>query len=631
MRARSRPRTRREAVERGIELFDGAARTELLRAHEAASSLLRAGCRRWSPVSRRTFDVITRAGRARQRRHRHRRDRSGAAARRARAHDRRAPAHPRPARHRRRHLRLQPASSRFYNAAYRSLWDLDAALSRPGPDRFGGARSAARRPQAARRARTSASGRPALHEAYRAIEPKEHVWHLPDGRTMRVVTTPNPEGGVIYLFDDVTERLDLERRYDALIRVQGETLDNLAEAVAVFGSDGRLRLFNPAFARMWRLEPASARRAAAYRGGQRLVPAAARRRSDLAEPARDHHGDRQPRAGHRPARAPRRQRGRLRHHAAAGRRHAGDLPGRHRHRQCRACAARAQRGAGDGRQAQDRLRPPRLLRAALAAHQHHRLRALPRRPGDRPADREAARIPRLHHRLDQRAARDHQQHPRPRHHRRRRHDAQSRRRSISARPWRPPPKACRTAWSRTASSSTSAPRRTSAASSPTSGACASRCSISWPTRWAFRPRARPLRFRPSGCTDAVVFSVTDRGPGIPADVQDRVFDWFETHSLGSRHRGTGLGLSLVRSFVELHGGTVTLESAVGRGTTVTCVFPIEQAASEPRRDPRLDAANCAARCGFHRALPAIPVRMPAPDRRMTPSSLRSMAMSWRCP
>ena len=66
---------------------------------------------------------------------------------------------------------------------------------------------------------------------------------------MRVVTTPNPQGGVTYLFEDVTERLDMVRRYDALIRVQGETLDNLAEAVAVFGSDGRLRLHNPAFAR----------------------------------------------------------------------------------------------------------------------------------------------------------------------------------------------------------------------------------------------------------------------------------------------------------------------------------------------------------------------------------------------
>src|SRR6185503_17636298 len=95
----------------------------------------------------------------------------------------------------------------------------------------------------------------ALHEAYRATEPQEHLWHLPDSRTMRVVTTPNPQGGITYLFEDVTERLEMVRRYDALIRVQGETLDNLAEAVAVFGSDGRLRLHNPAFVNMWRLEP----------------------------------------------------------------------------------------------------------------------------------------------------------------------------------------------------------------------------------------------------------------------------------------------------------------------------------------------------------------------------------------
>ena len=81
------------------------------------------------------------------------------------------------------------------------------------------------------------------------------MWHLPDGRTLRVVTTPNPEGGVTYLYDDVTERLDMHRRYDALIKVQSETLDHLAEAVAVFGSDGRVRLHNPAFQRMWKLAP----------------------------------------------------------------------------------------------------------------------------------------------------------------------------------------------------------------------------------------------------------------------------------------------------------------------------------------------------------------------------------------
>src|SRR6185437_10382547 len=94
-----------------------------------------------------------------------------------------------------------------------------------------------------------------LHEAYRAVEPEKDTWYLPDGRAVRVVTTPNPEGGVTYLFDDVTESLELARRFDGLIRVQRETLDSLAEAVAVFGSNGRAQLFNPAFARMWKLSP----------------------------------------------------------------------------------------------------------------------------------------------------------------------------------------------------------------------------------------------------------------------------------------------------------------------------------------------------------------------------------------
>jgi signal transduction histidine kinase len=59
----------------------------------------------------------------------------------------------------------------------------------------------------------------------------------------------------------------------------------------------------------------------------------------------------------------------------------------------------------------------------------------------------------------------------------------------------------------------------------------------------------------------------------------KVFDWFETHALGSQHRGPGLGLSLVRSFVELHGGEVTIDSAVGQGTTVTCTFPLAETAN----------------------------------------------------
>ena len=83
---------------------------------------------------------------------------------------------------------------------------------------------------------------------------------------------------------------------------------------------------------------------------------------------------------------------------------------------------------------------------------------------------------------------------------------------------------------------------------------------------------------PGGPSTASSSRVTDSGPGIPPDVKDKVFDWFESHSHGSRHRGAGLGLSLVRSFVELHGGKVRVDSIVGKGTTVTCDFPIDQAA-----------------------------------------------------
>ncbi len=96
----------------------------------------------------------------------------------------------------------------------------------------------------------------------------------------------------------------------------------------------------------------------------------------------------------------------------------------------------------------------------------------------------------------------------------------------------------------------------------------------------FSPAGETVTLSAERRPEAVVFTVTDRGPGIPPDAKDKVFDWFETDSMGSQHRGTGLGLSLVRSFVELHGGRVMMDSALGHGTTVTCVFPLEQTAKQ---------------------------------------------------
>src|SRR5262249_46769162 len=140
----------------------------------------------------------------------------------------------------------------FYNESYRRLFDLDAAFLDSRPDDS----NVLDRLRAARKLPEQNDFRAwkaRLLEAYPAVEPRPEEWPLPDGRPPRVGLTPNQEGGVTYIIDDATESLDLERRYAALIRVQRETLDNLAEAVAVFGSNGCARLSNPAFARMWRL------------------------------------------------------------------------------------------------------------------------------------------------------------------------------------------------------------------------------------------------------------------------------------------------------------------------------------------------------------------------------------------
>jgi signal transduction histidine kinase len=94
----------------------------------------------------------------------------------------------------------------------------------------------------------------------------------------------------------------------------------------------------------------------------------------------------------------------------------------------------------------------------------------------------------------------------------------------------------------------------------------------------FSPTHGAVGLRARRTSNGVVFSVSDSGPGIPDGVKDKVFDWFESHANGSRHRGAGLGLSLVRSFVELHGGRVHVDSIVGQGTVVTCEFPIDQTA-----------------------------------------------------
>ncbi|MFL5268099.1 MAG: PAS-domain containing protein [Stellaceae bacterium] len=85
------------------------------------------------------------------------------------------------------------------------------------------------------------------------IKPQQELMHLPDGRTLLLSISPHPFGGLTFVYEDVTDRLALERSCNTLTQVRRATLDHLFEGIAVFGSDGRLKLCNPAYLALWEL------------------------------------------------------------------------------------------------------------------------------------------------------------------------------------------------------------------------------------------------------------------------------------------------------------------------------------------------------------------------------------------
>jgi signal transduction histidine kinase len=140
----------------------------------------------------------------------------------------------------------------FFNEAYAALWQLDTDWLETGPadseilDRL---RERGRLPEVVNYREWKGK----QLERYKAPSEVEDWWHLPGGRVLHIISEQRPDGGVTYLYQDETERLSLESRYNAMIDVQRETLDSLKEGVAVFATDGRLKLFNSSFAAIWRL------------------------------------------------------------------------------------------------------------------------------------------------------------------------------------------------------------------------------------------------------------------------------------------------------------------------------------------------------------------------------------------
>ena len=140
----------------------------------------------------------------------------------------------------------------FYNQAFVQLWQLDLPFLESHPDNselLDRLRSEGRLPEPL----NWKNWKETALSVYREPDTKTDLWHLPNGQTLRVIASAHPQGGATWVFENLTEQVDLETRYNTLLRVQGETIDHLSEGVAVFGPDGRIQLCNPAFRTLWNI------------------------------------------------------------------------------------------------------------------------------------------------------------------------------------------------------------------------------------------------------------------------------------------------------------------------------------------------------------------------------------------
>jgi signal transduction histidine kinase len=464
---------------------------------------------------------------------------------------------------------------RFFNQAFQKLWELDHGFLASAPDnallidRLRSEGKIAEQPEWRRWKET-------LLSAYRSVDPQEHLWHLPDGRTIRVVANPQPRGGVTWVFENLTEKMDLESRYATAVRVQGETLDNLAEGVAVFGPDGRIRLSNPAFDTLWQLShDIVAQKAHISDIRARCEPLAkdspwpgfVASVTGFDEERRDRHGQTELVDGTV-----------LRH--AVIHLPNGQVMITFVDVTDRVNIERALKEKNEALQKADQLKNDFVQHVSYELRSpltniigFTELLSLPSTGPLEPRQREyvehigsssSVLLTIVNDILDLATV-----------------DAGIMELDIAE----------------------VDVKKTIAAAGELIADRLAEHSIALKVETAFAPEtihgdeirirqilynllSNAVNYAPDGSTIKLAcrgleigteFSVRDDGPGMPPEILDTVFRRFEPRSNGGRRRGAGLGLSIVKSFVELHGGSVRIETAPNEGTTVICLFPINPA------------------------------------------------------
>jgi len=143
---------------------------------------------------------------------------------------------------------------KFYNGAFTQLWGLDPDYLDSEPHVGDVLETMREQRSLPEQSDFPAFKREVIEQLRNLIQSEEELMHRPDGSTLKITKSPHPLGGVLLTYEDVTDRLTLERNFNTMMAVQHETIENLQEAVAVFGPDGRMRLCNQAFLDLWGLD-----------------------------------------------------------------------------------------------------------------------------------------------------------------------------------------------------------------------------------------------------------------------------------------------------------------------------------------------------------------------------------------
>ncbi|WP_294391748.1 PAS domain-containing sensor histidine kinase [uncultured Sphingomonas sp.] len=140
----------------------------------------------------------------------------------------------------------------FYNRQFVRLFALEPDWLSDHPE-FDRVLERMREAQRAPESRDFPGWKAERRQWFALAQPAEENWLLPGGTHIRVVAQPLPDRGLLLIFEDRTEHLQLASARDTLVRVRTATFDSLFEAIGVFAADGRLNLWNTRFRDVWDL------------------------------------------------------------------------------------------------------------------------------------------------------------------------------------------------------------------------------------------------------------------------------------------------------------------------------------------------------------------------------------------